>query len=452
MNPIIDRRIFFTIAATGVAGYFVSPMKVLAQTQNWTAGQATLMGTAKNVIFVLLPGAPSHVDTLDLKVGAWTPANFTPTTINGIDFPSGLLPMLSTQLAANRFSIVRSFQSSALVHNLLQMWVQIARSPTSATGKIAPNVGSIVAYELESQRTPAMKLPGFLALNGGAGLMGQGYFSGRYSPFDVAPAAGGLANLTNADGQTLFTSRYDLLNTADAALRAKGSKFGLEFEEMADYYSSARGIMYDAAVNNAFRFTAADQTKYGNNGFGNACVTARNVLMSNLGVRYIQLSLGGWDNHQNIYAANAGIYNPSRSLDTGLGNLIADLAATPGSNGATMLDETLIIAKGEFGRTVGNITSQAGRDHYFVHSALVAGGGVIGGRAVGRTTPTGSAVEDPGWSASRPAYAEDMAATIYSALGINYTKTLNNDPLGRGFEYIPSTGSYVGQPIVELFR
>jgi uncharacterized protein DUF1501 len=451
MDPIINRRVFFKIAATGVAGYFVSPMEAFSQTSATWSQNATVLGTAKNVIFVLLPGAPSHLDTFDLHVGAWTPANFAPTTINGADWPSGLLPTLGDQLSQGRLSVIRSCQSSALVHSLLQSWNQIARSPTSATGKIAPNMGSIVAYETEPQRTAAQKLPGFLALNGGGALMGAGYFSGKFAPFDVAPNTNGLTGLTNPDGEAPFTGRYNLLQSADGALRATGSPYGTKFEEMADFYSSARRIMYDTTVNNAFRFTATDQTRYGNSGFGNACLTARNVLMSSLGVRYIQLNLGGWDNHTNIYAANAGIYTPARSLDLGLGTLIADLAATPGGPGKTMLDETLIIAKGEFGRTVGNITAGLGRDHYFVHSALIAGGGVQGGRIIGRTTASAAAVEDPGWSAGRPVYAEDIAATLYSAVGINYTKTLYNDPLQRGFEYIPSTGSYIGQPIVELF-
>ena len=223
-------------------------------------------------------------------------------------------------------------------------------------------------------------------------------------------------------------------------------------DEMADFYSSARQLMYDPAVTNAFRFAASDQVKYGNTAFGNACLTARNVLWANLGARYVQVTLGGWDNHQNIYAPNAGIYPSARQLDIGLANLIADLGVIPGSNGRTKLDETLIVVKGEFGRTVGNITSQQGRDHYFVHSALIAGGGVQGGRVLGKTTPDAAYIEDPGWSADRPVYAEDIAATIYSALGINYTTVRHDDPLGRGFEYIPSTGSYIGQPIVELFR
>src|SRR5262249_40822366 len=154
---------FFKIAATGVAGYFMPPLKVLAQSGGSYHAPATLLNTAKNVVFVLLTGAPSQIDTLDLHVGSWTPANFNPTTINGIDWPSGLLPTLGDQLQQNRFSIIRSCQTTALVHQLLQTWTQIARSPTSATGKIAPNLGSIVAYEFEQQRTAAQKLPGFVA-------------------------------------------------------------------------------------------------------------------------------------------------------------------------------------------------------------------------------------------------------------------------------------------------
>jgi hypothetical protein len=451
MEPIIDRRVFFKIAATGVAGYFVSPMRMFAQTVT-SSSQATILGTAKYCIFVLLPGAPSQTDTFDLRVGSWTPQNFTPTTINGIDWPNGLLPNLGTQLSLNQFSIIRSCQSAALVHPLLQNWNQIARNPASATGKIAPNVGSVVALEFDPQRKTGQKLPGFLSLNGGGSLAGPGYFSGKYAPFDVAPNAGGLANLTNPDGQTLFASRYNMLLAADASLRTAPSPFGAVVDEMSDFYTSARTMMYDPAVNNTFRFSSADQQKYGNNSFGNACVTARNVIAADLGTRYIQITLGGWDNHQNIYAPNAGIYPSARQLDAGLANLIADLAAMPGSQGGTKLDETLIVAKGEFGRTIGKITGQQGRDHYFVHSTLIAGGGIRGGRVLGKTTADGAYVEDPGWSEQRPVYAEDIAATIYSALGINYTTVRHDDPLGRGFEYIPTTTGYIGKPIQELFR
>src|SRR5205809_1298089 len=218
MDTIIDRRVFFKIAATGVAGYFTSPMPMFAQAIT-SDSQARILGTAKNCIYILLPGAPSQIDTFDLRVGAWTPQNFAPETINSIDWPSGLLPNLGAQLGQNQFSIIRSCQSSALVHPLLQNWNQIARNPISATGKIAPNIGSVVALEMEPQRKTGQKLPGFLSLNGGGSLAGSGYFSGKYAPFDVSPNAGGLSNLNHPDGEAAFTTRYNLLLADDALLR-----------------------------------------------------------------------------------------------------------------------------------------------------------------------------------------------------------------------------------------
>ena len=170
MKRIIDRRLFFQIAGTGVAGCFISPLELLAQTgYTYQGPPATMLNTAKNVIFILLAGAPSQIDTFDLKVGPWTPQDFRPATINGVDFPEGLLPGIASQL--NRIAIVRSCLSTALVHTLSQTWSQIARSPASATGKIAPNIGSIVALELEPKRGAGQRLPGFVALNSTAALV-----------------------------------------------------------------------------------------------------------------------------------------------------------------------------------------------------------------------------------------------------------------------------------------
>src|ERR1051326_7077829 len=164
MESIIDRRVFFKVAATGVAGYFAWPMQTAISQTITTSGQATILGTARNCIFFLMAGAPSQIDTLDLRVGSWTPKDFAPTTINGIDWPIGLLPNLRAQLNSNRFSIIRSCPSRPLVHARLQNWNQIARNPANATGKIAPNVGSVVALEMEPQRIAGQKVPGFLSL------------------------------------------------------------------------------------------------------------------------------------------------------------------------------------------------------------------------------------------------------------------------------------------------
>ena len=444
METIIHRRLFFQIAGTGVAGYFLSPFDLLArQSASSHATAARIIGSAKSAIFIFLPGAPSQFDTFDLRVGAWTPADFRPTTINGIDFPEGLLPNLAKQL--DKIAVVRSCQATALVHSLLQTWNQIARNPTSATGKIAPNIGSIVALETERNKTKSQPLPGFLSLNTGGNLIRQGYLPGRYSPFDVIAAPEGLPNLQNADGEATFKDRFELLLQLD-----RSGVIRAEFAEIEDFYEGSRSMMYDPKASSTFRFTQEESQLYGNSPFGNSCIVARNLINADLGTRYIQINLGGWDNHQNIYQRGAGIYRPASQLDPGLANLIADLAASPGSAGGSRLDETLIVVKGEFGRTVGPLTGGQGRDHYFPHFTLFAGGGVKGGRVIGSTAADGRFVENPGWSQDRPVGAEDVAATIYSALGIDYTTVRRDDPIGRGFEYVTSNNWPV-YPILELF-
>ena len=247
-----------------------------------------------------------------------------------------------------------------------------------------------------------------------------------------------------------FESRYDMLQLLDARNRYP-SVYGNLLEEMNNFYSSARRIMYKPEVQTAFQFTALDSERYGKTGFGDSCVVARNILAGDLGTHYIQINTSGWDHHQDIYLEGEGLYSRAAQLDPALSNLMVDLASTPGSPGKTLLDDTLIVAKGEFGRTVGNLTSRSGRDHYFVHFTMFAGGGVVGGRVVGKTTADGRFVEDPGWSGNRPATAEDVAATIYSALGIDHTTVRSDDPLGRGFRYTPDT-PWESYPILELFE
>ena len=102
---------------------------------------------------------------------------------------------------------------------------------------------------------------------------------------------------------------------------------------MADFYAGARAMMYDNAINATFRFSTQDQLRYGNSTFGNSCIVARNLVTADLGTRYIMITIGGWDNHTNIYQQNAGVYRPATQLDAALANLIGDLAMLPGANG-----------------------------------------------------------------------------------------------------------------------
>jgi hypothetical protein len=446
-GPVLGRRNFFQIAGAGVAGYFLThPFQ--AETSAQTSITERVYGTARNCILVFLNGAPSHVDTFDLKVGTWTPTNFNPTTYNGVLFPQGLLPNLATHL--NKLAIIRSLRAPALVHSLQQQWVQIARSPATQLGKIAPHLGSIVSMEFEAQRRADQKLPVFISLNGNP-QAGPGYFNGRHAAFNVNASPNGLGSLANADGQTRFETRYNLLRSLEGNLRGN-SLLGDDVTTTSDFYERSRGMMYNPAVDAVFRFTTTDQQRYGSTGFGNSCLVARNLVKADGGTRFIQINLGGWDNHSNIYAANGGIYGPCRQLDVGLANLLTDLSTTQGINGGTLLDETLIVVVGEFGRTTGALNNQAGRDHYFQHFAVLAGGGIKGGTVIGSTTDDGRLVREPGWSQNRAVANEDLAATIYSALGISYLKIRRDDPFGRGFEYVPFANDGYWFPITEVLE
>lgn len=456
-GPVLGRRDFFKIAGTGVAGYFVSPMlsqNVFAKTE---IQAAQLSGRARNVIFIHMQGAPSHTDTFDLKVGSWTPADFAPEMINGVLFPKGLMPTIANHMS--KIAIIRSLRAPALVHSLQQIWAQIARNPTSLMGKIAPNIGAVVAREFESQRTATQKMPGFVSLNGGS-VVSSGYMNARYTPFAAAGSTAGLGNLQNFAGQPTFDRRYQMLQELDSENRVN-SPLGDPAVDMDGFYQQSRAMMYNPEVDAVFRLTTAETQRYGVNnaqtGFGNSCVTARNLIKSNLGTRFVQISVGGWDNHTNIYTAG-GIYNPARQFDKGLGELLTDLSTTPGLNGGTLLDETLVVWMGEFGRTVRTGTGQpglnasAGRDHFFQQFVGFAGGGVSGGRAIGETTSDGFAVADPGWKYGRAVASEDVAATIYSALGIDYTKTYWDDPYQRGFELVPFASQGAWYPVMEVFQ
>jgi uncharacterized protein (DUF1501 family) len=110
-----------------------------------------------------------------------------------------------------------------------------------------------------------------------------------------------------------------------------------------------------------------------------------------------------------------------------------------------------VVLYSEFGRTLGPLNAQKGRDHHQRMSIVFAGGGVKGGRILGATDARGETVTDYGWSANRDVRSEDVTATIYSALGIDYTTVRYDDPLARGFEYVPFARQGLYGPIDELF-
>ena len=446
-----SRRRFLQVAGTGlIASYFadvLSPSLLEART---IAPNVALRGTAKNCIFIFLSGAPSNTDMWDLKEGAWTPSDFAPTDFGGglLRFPQGLLPKTFEHL--DKLTFVRSGLAWAAVHQLATTWAQISRSPTGAPGAIAPHIGAVVSLEMQVKRQPADVLPGFIALNSG-GIPTSGYLPATYAPFPVTPSATGLATINHGDGAARFSDRWSLLHKLDTA-RTTGV-LGKTTLDMNDFYEQSKTLMDAPNINAIFSFNTDEHARYGSTSFGDALVIARNLVAAKRGTRFVQVTLGGWDHHSNIYAKQgSSLYTQSAVFDPAFGALLKDLRSTAGSTpGTTLLDETLVLVVGEFGRTVGVLNNQSGRDHALRMTTVWAGGGVRGARVIGKTDASGQNVVDYGWSQNRDIRPEDVTSTMYSALGIDYTTMRHDDPLNRGFEYVPFAKDGTYKPIEELF-
>jgi hypothetical protein len=443
-RPHLTRRAFFQIAGAGVTGAFLAGR--LGAAEVIAEQPVRTLNRAKNVIFILLSGAPSHVDTFDLKVlNGTTPSPVQPETIGGLLWPVGVLPKLADHLPD--LAIVRSVTAWNLQHTLGQTWVQIGRNPAGVLGDVAPNIGSIISVEKADERNPGQVFPSFLALNS-AGAVGSGYLPASHAPFKVTPSTGGLPNVTHPDGASRFQDKWKTLYALDEPLRNR-SPLGAEVADYDVFYQAARGLMYNPVVDRAFRFTTADSQRYGNTGFGNACLVAKQVLEADQGTRFIQITLGGWDMHTDIYGKSnprgTNIFTLGKQLDDGLSALLADLKASG------LFANTLIVMMGEFGRTPGPLTSALGRDHYKQQFCVFAGAGVKGGRAIGATDERGANTTEYGWSRDREIKPEDIEATIYSALGINWTRVRYDDPFGRGFYLVPDSDRDVYGPINELW-
>jgi len=407
-------------------------------------GIAGTLGTARNLIFIALDGGPSHVDTFDLKRGYWTPDSLGAETLaNGVDWPSGLMPKLAQRI--DRFSLLRSLTAQEAVHSRALYHLLTAHRQNPALTDEIPNFVSVLSYKLEAERREGDALPTALAL--GFEPIGAGFLPARHKAFQL-----------NGDGQIPHfehvaqpaARRFQLLDRQRAAY-AKRDAMHADYLEFQD---GARRLMADAELNGLFNQTDPDQGDGQGRGaqFLRACQTAVKALAADKGARVALLSLPGWDHHLNIHDAG-NLPALAGAFDEGFSYLLDALEAEPAIDGpGTLLDETLIVAVGEFGRTVGRLNSGGGRDHYpYALPAVLAGGGVTPGLAHGATDGTGAYVADPGWSRNRYMLPNDLLATIYSAMGVDWTERFEDTPSGRVYEIVDSSQSGVAYPIGELF-
>lgn len=412
-------------------------------------------GTARHVMFVMLDGGQSHVDSWDLKEGAWTPQDFDirDAKIPGVRWPMALYPRLAAQL--DKVALVRSMEAWDSVHGRAQYYVQAGHALNPALQKEIPPVGSVVAMELASQRRDTDTLPPYVALNvtqSQAGLLKSGFLPAAYSPFHIDTNTSLSAYSPDPSTKADFERRWQMLKSFDGRLRGDSSLQAKAYRDYHDHYEGAVRLMSDPRTGKLFEATAEEKARYGGTITGDACVIARNLLEADAGTRFVFLQSNGWDHHKDIYAPK-NFYQLSRELDHALAPLIEDLAARkrPGAK-KTLLEETMLIVMGEFGRTPGALTPGLnGRDHYqYAMTALMAGGGIKPGQVIGKTDENGAKVVESGWDLKRSIYMEDIVTTVYSALGIDWTKKVGGTPSGRDFYFIEPFAAARIQPSREI--
>lgn len=402
-------------------------------------------GTASACIFITLNGAPSHVDTWDAKDGPWNPpdANLQQYS-GGMVLSKRLFPNFST--LTNDLLFLHSVTSWELAHDRGQFYTQTAHPSNPAFIAESPNIGSVVSYELGKQGP----LPPFLALNVDSQFQGAKFLGGFNEPLIAPVQANGLTTLQHnyygTNSQQIFNQKYAMLRQLDAPLIA--SPYSDEMAAHATFYDSAKTLMYDPRVASVFQFTSDESSRYGDTAFGRACIVARNAIQAKLGISFVNIVFDGWDTHVGMFDTGytPNMYTLCNDLDRGVGLMMKDLKASGD------LGKTLIVLVGEFGRTPGLLNAQGGRDHWKdAMSVCMAGGGITGGRTIGKTSAMGDEITDPGWSGNRGIFIEDIACTIYSALGIDWTKSIANTPSGRLFEYVGQAAAGVFTSVDEVF-
>jgi hypothetical protein len=398
-------------------------------------------------------GGPSQLETWDPKEGPWSPPGLDLRSYSGgINLSYNLFPMLSQHV--NDLVVLRSIQAWEAIHERAQYYLQTSYPNTPSLSQELPSLGAVVSYESERARKPSDFLPAYISIGVGDILaLNGGFLPGRYAPFKLPfeIQSNGIPDLIPPSDTARFVDRIALSKSLDDAA---AYSLGKTMSDAADTAMWSRTLLGSGA-SEIIRFDPSESERYGGNYFGDQCLLARNIVKADKGARFLALFHGNWDHHWGIFDSGnpENLYTLSSQFDTALGKLIDDLKSLPAPDGAsgTALDSTLIVAIGDFGRTPGDLNYRGGRDHYrYAQVALMAGGGTRGPKAIGSTDETGGLILDYGWSEQRAIRMEDITATIYSALGINWTKSIRT-PFGWNYEYVRAAQAGAYKPIEEVF-
>ncbi|MFO0800794.1 MAG: DUF1501 domain-containing protein [Gemmataceae bacterium] len=398
----VSRRNFLQVGAFG-AGLTLADMLRARDAQ--AAAAATLRQptrSQKSAIMIYLPGGPSHMDMYDLKPDA--PAEFrgefrpVDTNVAGVRICEHM-PLQA--MMWDKLSVVRSVVSVDEHSDSLVLTGYPDRVNRTADH---PSIGSVIS-KLRSQEASAV--PPFVSLRGMSRGTEPGYLGIAHRPF--TPGGQGNANLRLANNVTeqRLDARRDLLASFDDTRReidATGTMRGMDA-----YTERAIEMVTAGVVRNALDLSKEPQTGRDRYKGVEQFLTARRLVEA--GVGCVTLSIGGWDTHgQNFQTLKRQL----PQVDKGVATLIQDL------HDRGMQDDVVTVMWGEFGRTP-KVNMNAGRDHWSpVMSALVAGGGLRMGQAVGESTAKGERPKD------RPYTVPAVLSTVYRALGIDPAMTFPN--------------------------
>jgi hypothetical protein len=442
MDPrefILSRRMLMKLGGAALIGSgawnIANPLRAKA------ASKKSPKGTARNLIFMELGGAMSHTDGFDFKENAGNPPDLDAVKVTSDLFLSRRL-FPRTLAFADKLTIARTIRSNEEVHFRGQYYTQAGRPFSPAFAREIPPVSSVVSMELEAQRREDDSFPTAcgLGLEGSrAGVIPPGFLPSRFSTMDISPDSGlNSMSFDQSLGEQL-TERWDLLSELSEATTGKNALMGKDMSQYRDFFHYAYRMLKDPRWTAALQLTDEDKKRYGATNFGNGAILARNLIAANAGTRYCHIYSGGWDQHSDIWKPKGGHYANCAMFDSAFSSLVEDLSTMPAkvTPGKTLLDETLVVVMGEFGRTPGALNWVKGRDHWNkTFPAVFIGGGIAPGRIVGKTDSQGRFPAEMGWDHKDQPWIENVYASIYSALGIDWGKSLDGTWSGRTFFYI----------------
>ncbi len=406
---------------THMAGASAMALPALMMGQTLRANALDLQKRRKAAILLWMSGGPSTIDLWDLKPGAATGGPFRPIATAGDVQICEHLPLIAEQM--DHLSIVRSMSTSEADHGRGRYYMHTGYEPNPNIEH--PSYGSVIAHELQNDR-PELQIPPFVTVGGGS--VGPGFLGMAWAPFNVS-STGQVRNLDMGMNQDRLIQRMAALDLIETGFVAQNR--GTAAEDHRKILKKTLDLMTSSQMD-AFKVTKepeAVQERYGKTSFGRGCLMARRLV--EVGVPFVEVDLGGWDNHQNIHTTLADTKLPE--MDKAMSALVEDLSYRG------MLDDVAIIWMGEFGRTP-RINGNSGRDHWARSWSVVVGGaGVKGGLAIGETNEDGTRVE------SEPYSSEDVMASVCQALGISLETTFTSRS-GRPMKIANS-----GKVIKELF-